>query len=104
MSVDGTAAHLADVELPPLVARAVAAARDAGFANSCRPAQGRLLSVLARGIGPGTIGETGTGCGVGLAWMATDASPDARLVSIELDPDRAATAREVFADEPRVTV
>jgi predicted O-methyltransferase YrrM len=104
MSVDGTAEHLRAHDLPPRVARAVASARDAGFENSCRPAHGRLLSVLAGGIGAGRIGETGTGCGVGLAWLASTASPAAVLTSIEADPDRAALARELFADDPRTTV
>jgi predicted O-methyltransferase YrrM len=103
MSLDGTATHLAADGLPPLVARALASARDAGFANSCRPAFGRLLSILANGTGDGKIGETGTGCGVGLAWMAGAASPGARLVSVEQDEARAAIAARLFADDPRVT-
>ena len=54
----------------PLVERAVDLARRLGFANSCRPEHGRLLRALAAGAG--TIGETGTGCGAGLAWLAPD--------------------------------
>lgn len=54
-----------------------------GFEESCLPAQGRLLALLAAGVGDGTIGETGTGCGVGLARMAQAAHPAARLTSIE---------------------
>src|SRR4051812_45175868 len=103
VSTDGTATHLAADDLPPLVVRAVEAARVAGFANSCRPAFGRLLWLLANGIGEGRIGETGTGCGVGLAWMATAAAPGARLISVEQDGDRAAIAEELFADDARVT-
>jgi len=41
----------------------VALARRTGFAFSCRPEQGELLRLLARGVGSGAIGETGTGCG-----------------------------------------
>jgi predicted O-methyltransferase YrrM len=104
MSEDGTAAHLRESALPPLVERAVDAAACSGFENSCRPAHGRLLAVLAGGIGAGTVGETGTGCGVGLAWMAGAASRDCLLVSVERDPGRARTARELFTDDPRVTV
>jgi predicted O-methyltransferase YrrM len=104
MSVDGTAAHLAAAELPPLVAAAVEAARREGFDNSCRPAHGRLLSVLAGGLGDARIGETGTGCGVGLAWLAGSASPGSHLVSVEQDATRATRSRELFAADPRVTV
>ena len=44
-----------------------------GFESSCLPSHGRLLQVLAGGVGEGVIGETGTGAGVGLAWMASGA-------------------------------
>jgi predicted O-methyltransferase YrrM len=43
------------------------------------PEQGRLLFALAARAQP--IGETGTGCGVGLAWLASGARPGTRLVS-----------------------
>jgi predicted O-methyltransferase YrrM len=56
--------------------------------------------LLAGGIGAGVIGETGTGGGVGLAWLASGAVPGARLVSVERDPERAAAARTLFADRP----
>jgi predicted O-methyltransferase YrrM len=103
MSIGGTAAYRNLTDLPPLVASAAAAA-DAGFEWSCQPAQGRLLGTLAAGVSGGAIGETGTGCGVGLAWLAGAAGPDTRLVSIERDPARAAAARRLFAADPRVRV
>ncbi|NJC70450.1 SAM-dependent methyltransferase [Planosporangium thailandense] len=104
MTLNGTAAYGGRVDLPPLVAAAVAAARDSGFALSCLPAQGELLRLLAAGVGPGVIGETGTGFGVGLAWLASGAGPDARLVSVERDPTAAAAARAVFDGAPNVEV
>jgi len=91
-----------DDELPPGVLAAVRVARAEGFPLSCLPGQGRLLRALAGGAT--RIGETGTGCGVGLAWLARGAGPDARLVSVECDPDRARLAAGVFAGEPRVRV
>ena len=78
MSIDGTAAYDRLTGLPPLVGRAVEVARQAGFGPSCRPEQGRLLYALAAGAE--MIGETGTGCGVGLAWLASGALPGARLL------------------------
>jgi predicted O-methyltransferase YrrM len=96
VTASGTAAYDGCPDLPPLVAAAVAAAGRTGFAHSCLPEQGRLLRVLAGGAGAGAIGETGTGCGVGLAWLASGAHPDARLTSIERDPARAALAAGVF--------
>jgi predicted O-methyltransferase YrrM len=47
------------------------------------------------------IGETGTGYGVGLAWLLTGAHPGARLVSIDRDQDRATISAGLFADDPR---
>lgn len=75
-----------------------------GVHHACLPEQGRLLEVLARGRSGGLVGETGTGCGVGLAWMASAAGAATRLVSVERDPRLAAAAAEVFQDTPNVAV
>ncbi|MDQ3992768.1 MAG: class I SAM-dependent methyltransferase [Actinomycetota bacterium] len=104
MSTDGTASYGGITNLPPRVAAAVEQARALRFENSSRPAHGRLLATLAGGVGDGAIGETGTGCGVGLAWMTTAAAPGARLISVEAHARRAEAAREVLGDDPRVTI
>jgi predicted O-methyltransferase YrrM len=104
MSISGTAAYDTRDDLPPRVAAAVALARAAQFPYSCLPEQGELLRILARGVGPAVIGETGTGYGVGLAWLTTGAHPHAKLVSIEREPDRAAAAAGLFRDNPSVEV
>jgi len=104
MAINGTAHYEACADLPPLVAAAVAAARHAGFAKSCLPEHGRLLRLLAGGVGAGRIGETGTGFGVGLAWMVSAAHPAAQLFSIERDQHAAQQAQRVFAEEPRVQI
>jgi predicted O-methyltransferase YrrM len=104
VTVGGTARYHGVTDLPPLVAAAAGLAERRGFDLSCLPAHGRLLAVLAAGRPGGRIGETGTGCGVGLAWMASAADPSTRLVSIERDPDRAAGARDLFAATANVTV
>jgi predicted O-methyltransferase YrrM len=90
MSFSGTDAHAVTdpATLPPLVRRALTAARRHGFAHACRPEQGRLLHALAGGARE-RIGETGTGCGVGLAWPASGAREGVRLFSLERDADRA---------------
>ena len=102
MSPQGTAAYDGLTDLPPLVQRAIGLARRQGFANSCRPEHGRLLHALAAGAT--TIGETGTGCGVGLAWLASGARPGTRLVSVEIDAERAGLVADLFADLPHVAV
>lgn len=104
MSLDGTRAHLSGPGgLPPLVERAAQCAARLGFRHSCRPEQGRLLHALAGGAE--RIGETGTGCGVGLAWLASGMRKEATAVSVERDPARARAASELFAGlGARVTV
>ncbi len=89
---------------PPLVNSAVARAASLGFDHSCAPEQGQLLSVLARGWRGGRIGETETGCVVGLAWMVEATDPTTSLVSIELDHGRASAATELFAGHTHVRV
>jgi predicted O-methyltransferase YrrM len=103
MALQGTQAYQGIDDLPPLVQRAVQAAHHHGFAFSCRPEQGRMLYVLAAGA-PRRIGETGTGCGVGLAWLASGAAGGTQLVSVERDEERARIAADVFRDCDHVTV
>ena len=96
MTERGNTAY-ADVDnLPELVRRAVAEAQRQGFDNSCAPEQGRLLAVLAKGWSGGRIGETGTGCGVGLAWMIDAADDGTEFVSVERDEQRATTAQRLL--------
>jgi predicted O-methyltransferase YrrM len=99
-------------DIPALVQRAHAVARRIGFplsaeesvgtGSACLPGTGRFLAMLAAGCA--RIGELGTGVGVGTAWMASAMPPNCTLVTAEIDERRAAAARELFADDPRVTV
>jgi predicted O-methyltransferase YrrM len=104
MSETGTAAYDGRRGLPAQVEAAVEIARAMRFPCSCLPEQGELLRLLARGVGGGTIGETGTGCGVGVAWLADGAHPDARIISVERDPERAAAAQKLYADAGGIEV
>jgi predicted O-methyltransferase YrrM len=102
-------------EFPPLVARARALARQAGFPltreeagpdrpSACLPGVGRFLAMLAAGCAGGRIGELGTGAGVGSAWMAGAMPADCTLITAEIDERLAALARDLLQDDPRVTV
>jgi predicted O-methyltransferase YrrM len=104
MTGGGTSAYRDMKYLPPLVHGAVKLAADQGFDHSCAPEQGRLLSVLARGWSGGRVGETGTGYGVGLAWMVEAAAPSTSFVSIEKDPHRVAATQSLFAAHPQVRI
>jgi predicted O-methyltransferase YrrM len=60
--------------------------------------------VLAAQVTAGVIAEIGTGYGVGAAWIASDMQPGARLVTVDLDAGRAASARALFESYAQVEV
>ena len=68
------------------------------FERSSIPEIGRLLTVLVAARPRGRFAEIGTGCGVGSAWVADALGPEASLVTVELDDDRAAAVARLFAD------
>ena len=92
------------METPPLVLRALALAAAEGFEKSCGPEHGALLHVLAARRGIARAGEIGTGAGVGAAWIVSGLQPRVPFFTAELDPDLAARASELFADDPNVVV
>ncbi len=92
------------METPPLVERAASLAEALGFSKSCRPEDGALLHVLAARRGIARAGEIGTGAGVGAAWIVSALAPQVPFFTAELDPALAAAARDLFADDPNVTV
>ncbi|WP_033211717.1 O-methyltransferase [Kitasatospora phosalacinea] len=105
MSTLGTSSYADPAALPEPVARAVESAARLGFARSCRPEHGRLLQALAAGATPaGGIGETGTGCGVGLGWLLAGRRPGVRVVSVEREAELVHAVRELFADVPDLEV
>lgn len=90
--------------IPPLVRQAMALAEGAGFEISCDVETGRLLHVLAGQVGDGIVGEIGTGCAVGAAWMVTALPPAATFITVERDEQRAEAARTLLAPYPHVQV
>lgn len=90
--------------VPASVIAAERSAAEAGFTQSCTREVGRLLSAIAAAKPAGVIAESGTGAAVGTAWLHSALGPDARLVTVEHNPDLAARAARLFADDPRVEV
>lgn len=102
-------------EFPPLVTRARTLARQEGFPltreeaghaepSASLPGVGRFLAMLAAGCTGGRIGELGTGTGIGAAWITSAMPDDCTLITAEIDPQRAAAARTLLAEDPRVEV
>lgn len=107
MTWQGTAKYQTFVErhhVPERVRQAIALAEEFDFELSTHPHTGRLLAALAGGVVAGRIGETGTGTGVGLAWMHDAVDDDTELFSVEIDEPRARATAELFSDCPNVTV
>lgn len=94
--------YRATTRIPDLVQQAMDIAARLGFEGSCTPEVGRLLETLAGGVRSGVIGEIGSGCGVGTAWMAGALRPGVSIVTIENDPARADAVNELFFEHPKV--
>lgn len=92
------------LSLPERVSVALTEVRRLGFDRSCSLEVGRLLRTLAAARPGGRLAELGTGTGVGAAWLLAGMNPAARLVTVELDPGRAAVARRVLAGDERAEV
>jgi predicted O-methyltransferase YrrM len=90
--------------VPARVTAAERIAAEAGFTLSCTPEVGRLLALAAAAKPAGVVAESGTGAGVGAAWLHSGLGPDARLVTVERDEKLARRAAGLFADDPRVRV
>jgi predicted O-methyltransferase YrrM len=89
---------------PPLVRRALELERKLGFERSCIREVGMLLHVLAAQRGRTRVGELGTGCGVGAAWIVSALPPAVPFVTVELDESRARGAAGLFAEDENATV
>lgn len=92
------------MKLPPLVGRAKAEAIRLGFEKSCHDEEGALLHVLAGRRGILRAGEIGTGTGVGAAWIVSALQPGTPFVTVETEPEVAAVAAALFADDADVLV
>lgn len=106
------------LQLPPLVRQAMDLAEQLGFPlmpegrpigyegppSACVPAVGQLLRTLVAALPGGRLCELGTGAGVGTAWMAGGLQQGATLLSVEIDPQRAAAVQDLFRDTPGVEV
>ncbi|MFC1432390.1 O-methyltransferase [Streptacidiphilus sp. N1-3] len=71
---------------------------------SCTPEVGRLLGLLAAAKPRGVVAESGTGTGVGTAWLHSGLGAAARLVTVERDRELAHRVAADFADDQRVRV
>lgn len=84
-------------EADPVLNAVLAANHDQGLpAIDVSPAQGKLLSLLARMQGAKKILEVGTLGGYSTIWMARALPVGGKIVTLELDPHHAKVARSNF--------
>lgn len=91
------------VKEPRTVERTLELAAALGFTKTCLPEVGKLLRLLVMQAQAGTIGEIGTGAGVGSAWMLSGLRADQQFVSIDNEPHLHAAVQELLQDYARAT-
>jgi predicted O-methyltransferase YrrM len=92
--------YLTDLFVPPddVLDTVLATSAAAGLPEiQVSPAQGKLLHVLARSHGVGSILEIGTLGGYSTIWLARALPPNGRLVTLEFEAKHAAVARANIA-------
>jgi predicted O-methyltransferase YrrM len=92
--------YLTDLLVPPdpALEAALQASAAAGLPPiQVSPTQGKLLHLLARLMGARAILEIGTLGGYSTIWLARALPAGGRLVTLEIDPQRAEIARANFA-------
>lgn len=77
--------------------------RELGFAVACEARVGSLLATLAASKPGGRFLELGTGTGAGAAWLLDGMDADARLISVEQNPDVQAIAVKYLGEDSRAT-
>lgn len=96
--------YRAKTYVPPLVKQAIELSDQLEFKASSIIEVGRLLQLLASQFREGIVAEIGTGCGVGAAWIISGLRTGATFVTVELDPQRAAATKSLFASCSNVQV
>jgi len=90
---------------PPAVLPAILDRTEAlAFPMPSEPRTGAMLRVLAASKPGGRLLELGTGTGLCTAWLLDGMDREARLTSVDVDPDVQAVARQYLGSDPRVEI
>ncbi len=84
---------------PDTLERIAARAAEVGFDAASASGVGELLTALAASKPGGRLLELGTGAGLGTAYLLRGMDADARLVTVELDPQLSAIAQTEHRDD-----
>jgi predicted O-methyltransferase YrrM len=86
--------------LPAILDRTEALA----FSMPSEPRTGAMLLVLAASKPGGRLLELGTGTGLSTAWLLEGMDQDARLISVDVDPETQAVASEILGSDARLEI
>jgi predicted O-methyltransferase YrrM len=75
-----------------------------GFPMSSEPRMGALLRTLAATKPGGRLLELGTGTGVSAAWLLDGMDRYSKLITVDVDPQWQAVARDVLGDDARLEI
>lgn len=84
---------------PDTIERIAARSAEVGFEEASASAVGELLTALAASKPGGRLLELGTGAGRGTACLLRGMDADARLLTVELDPQLSAIAQTELPDD-----
>jgi predicted O-methyltransferase YrrM len=90
---------------PPATIQAILDRTEAlAFSMPSEPRTGAMLRVLAASKPGGRLLELGTGTGLSTAWLLEGMDRDARLISVDVDPESQAVARDILGGDPRLEI
>ena len=75
-----------------------------GFTMPSEPRTGALLRMLATTKPGGRLLELGTGTGLSAVWLLDGMDRDTTLITVDVDPQWQAVARDVLSDDPRLEI
>ena len=87
-------------ELPAIKTRTA----ELNFGMASEPRTGALLQVLAASKPGGRLLELGTGTGIATSWLLSGMNDESTLVSIDVDPEVQAVARETLGHDKRLSL
>lgn len=92
------------IKLPEHYSEVLESSRKLNFNMLSDLKTGSLLRVLAASKPGGRILELGTGTGLSLCWIAEGASADARIISLDNDPEFQSIAVKTFENDTRIKI
>lgn len=95
---------LAHLTLPPTLPAILERTASLAFPMPSEPRTGALLRVLSASKPAGRLLELGTGTGLSTAWLLDGMHPNATLVSVDIDPQVQAVARDILGGDPRLEI